>query len=432
MLKMDIDLIRELTQDIISGKVDAEKITREDAEKIREKINPLAPVEKQTVKSYANLSIHNWRDHYMRKLHTVSFIGFLFRSLADSNIDDEKKDVRLFLDSLFKYDPEKHIRKSSSKLLSLGGDNGEELVEQQKDDEGDEGEGGEENALSYQAVASSIEAINKAIEHADLDTQGILAKQVAALEEQKQKLYSKCKGYLRRNHNIALVASAKTPAEVFYNYDRYFDNNYEGMKDVVEALYHEKPDIEFSVIYYKSFAELEDAKAHITKNANEFTHDVITVSNEGTTLLGPFKENTSKLEFYNSNTNILKMMMEQQISDNELGKDLLKKRITTEKRKNIEEHGLDAEGLRAYKSNLSVIGELGVKESLSSEERDALNKAIYEKKQAEVPDDAIAVNAFYADIDENGEQKMKTAEFYTKAEEPLHMQKDSKYADKYQ
>lgn len=430
---MDIDEIEQLTRDIIAGTADVDTLTKEQAELIRKRINPYAAVKTSNKESFINISIHNWRDHYIRKLHITAFVGYLYRAVSESTEFTTKKKalLRKFLGGLFEFNPEAHIRSAASKPgekpeFKIGGD----APPRASTESVKFVAVSESAAAAYQALNLSIETIRRTIAIVeDEDTKGILGKQLGILEQQRDKYAAESYDYLKQSHED--MAAITPPAELFYNYGRYFDSNFEQIRAITEAYYHEKPDIEFSIIYHDHFATQKEAEKHIRKYGGDLTHDMISVKNGGILLLGPFRENRERIGFYTENTNVLKAMMDQQSSDAALGKDLLKKRIATEKRKNIAESGLDAEGLSAYKNAVSVVGQLSNKESLTKQEREELDKAIYTKKQAEVPDGAIAVNAFFT-AEEDGERVMKKTEFYTREEEPLHLTKDSVYNDKYQ
>jgi hypothetical protein len=226
------------------------------------------------------------------------------------------------------------------------------------------------------------------------------------------------------------------PVDVFHQLDRYINNHYEQLREVVTALYHEKPDIEFAVILYDAFKTQEQARDYRIAHEKEFRSEVFTVGNNGVTMLGPFLENRQRLDFYNKNTEALKLMMDQLESDHKLGKDLMDKRVKRTKAANIAECGPDHPGLAQYSSTVNQIKDLGVKKVLSREDQEQMEKAQAElqkiREDLEVPDDAIQVDVFFPQQNEDGETTMGKTKFYTQAEAPLHMQDGSQYIDSYQ
>ena len=229
------------------------------------------------------------------------------------------------------------------------------------------------------------------------------------------------------------MVKIEPPADVFYHYNRYITNHYEHLRDVTAALYGEKPDIEYALIYYDQFKTEEEARNYRIKHQSEFRAATFTVANNGITLLGPFKENRSRVDFYNKNTEILKTMMEQIELDHKLGKDLMEKSVKKEKAKNIAQVGLDKPGLSNYIGTMNEIRNLGAKEILSKEDKEKLYKLQLEKEQMEVPQDMIAMEVFLPIEDEiTGEQKLTRDLIYTQSEDALHLEKDSAYAEQYQ
>lgn len=224
------------------------------------------------------------------------------------------------------------------------------------------------------------------------------------------------------------------PKDVFYHLERYITNHFEELQDIVHAVYHERPDIEFGIRYYTHFNTAEEAKLHRLQHNDEFPLSCFSIPNGATVLLGPFKQNLSRVEYYNKHTEVLRLMDEEAQREQKLGADLMKKGAARKKMQNIAEAGLDAKGLAEYSKVVNVVKELGAKPVLTDEEREELAKAVYEKEQLEVPEDKIRVDVFKPVEDkETGEVTSLAKDyFYTQAEAPLHLMKDSVYADKYQ
>lgn len=218
------------------------------------------------------------------------------------------------------------------------------------------------------------------------------------------------------------------PVDVFHQFNRYFINHFEQCSDVVASLYHERPDIEFAVIFYDCHDTEADARNYRVAHESEFRADVFSIENSGVTLLGPYRENRDKLDYYNKNTEILRLMHSQIESDHHLGKDIMEKQLKKKKAENIRENGPDAPGLMEYSRATNVMQDLGVKKILSPEEQQEISKAQTTIADAECPDEGIQVDVFYPTQD--GELKKRV--FYTQSEAPLHMQDGSQYIEKYQ
>jgi hypothetical protein len=235
-------------------------------------------------------------------------------------------------------------------------------------------------------IGSAIKTLNEPGDSAE-DKTAILLKKYAELQYMINDLAPLVKPFTAAETLDAYRVNP--PADVFYHLNRYVTNHYEELRDATRILYNEKPDIEYSIIYYDQFKSKEDADDYRVKHEADFKAEVITVGNNGVSLLGPFKENRDRVDFYNKNTEILKRMMEQMEQDHKLGKDLMEKQLKIKKARNIMQEGPDAPGLAAYSKALTTIESLGAKKVLSKDEQQELVSANKEKEMFEVPDDAI-------------------------------------------
>lgn len=207
------------------------------------------------------------------------------------------------------------------------------------------------------------------------------------------------------------------PVNVFHHFDRYLSNHYEQLREAVHVLYNDKPDIEYAVCYHDTFSTEEDAKNWRIMHESKFITAVFSICNGKWTLMGPFKENRERIDFYNKNTEIIKRMFEQMESDQRLGADLMKKRVAIEKEKSIKANGLDDPQLEQYRQALGTIESLGAKKVLSKEEKAKLEEAYKVKESEEVPENAIQVDYFGTD----SEGKFVKNKFYTQAEAPTYL-----------
>lgn len=209
------------------------------------------------------------------------------------------------------------------------------------------------------------------------------------------------------------VLQIAPPADVFYHFGRYIDSHYEVLRILTNVIYQIAPGIENIVIYYDTFDELEKAKEYIRVHEAEFRADPKIIENGGVTILGPFRENRENVDFYNRNTEALRLMMEQVSRDHQLGKDLTKKKIVSAKRKNIREAGPDdAAGLERYIGARGIISQFGKKPSLSREEREQLIRAEQTRAELETPDGALAMRVLAPQLDEHGVPVDLTQSFF--------------------
>lgn len=250
------------------------------------------------------------------------------------------------------------------------------------------------------------------------DLRVIIARDINVLREQSDALYP---------YVLESVRGCYTwvpPVDVYHHFDRYLSNHYELFREAVQILYCEKPDIDFAIQYYdRSFSSEEEAKKSRMKIQDRVTAAVYTISNGTWNLLGPFKQNRERVEFYNKKTEVIKRMLEQVESDHRLGEDLMKKRVKREKHKNIIDAGPDDPNLAKYKDAISTLDTLGAKEVLTDEDRKKMAEAKLRKEMTEVPPDAIQVDMHRPVTDPvTGETTLVRDKFYTKAEAPTFME----------
>ena len=492
-MEMSIDELRNLSTKIAEDPDLLNEMDFEQTTQMRKYLNPLGNVIADK-KCFVNMSLVNWRDRYFRRFYVTSLIGYSYRMLEeyspDEELDREKRRfdksvegiddkeklaaltedhkernvlitkaaqrlVRNFLNRNFDFNPDFHLRGSHS-----GNDKDPERKDKSeaiRDNckiasaaphiESKLSPKPEEtykylrsNLLTTYQTVTEITDVLKSVLNVTLDdsldladAQGILFK--------KYKLLADITADMKKiAEPIALADTVSAwkvdpPADVFHQFDRYVTNHYEQLRDVVQALYNEKSDFEYAIVLYNSFKTQEAAKKYRVQHENEFKSDVVTVENSAVTLLGPFKENRERVDFYNKNTEVMKRMMEQVELDHKLGGDIMAKEVKSKKRKNIAEAGPDAPGLASYSKAMNVVSELGAKKVLTKDETDKLSDAKQEardiKEDYEVPDDAIQVDMFFPQ-GADGETTLGKKKFYTQAEAPSFMQDPSRMDDQYQ
>lgn len=364
--------------------------------------------------------------------------------------------IRKFLNRNFNFNPDKHLRgaqsenkadpERTSKLEAIKkacevGESGTNLDAKLSTKQDFMYKYLRTNLLAtYQAARDATETLRATLGtlSSDLDSaekQGILMKKYEQLKTVT--LDMKKIAEPLATADILSAWRVDPPVDIFHQFDRYLTNHYEQLRDIVQALYNEKSDFEYSIILYDTHKSPEAAHEYRVQHNDEFKTEVFAVETGHVNLIGPFKENRDRVDFYNKNTEIMKRMMEQLECDHKLGKDLMEKEVKAKKKKNIEEAGPDAPGLANYQKEINVVRDLGAKQILTAEEKKKLAEAKQQvqdiKEDYEVPDDAIQVDMFFPETNsETGESTMKKTKFYTQAERPLHLQKESPYADKYQ
>lgn len=397
--------------------LDSEKLT-----KITKGINPhvIVPVEP----SFINISLTNWRESYLRKFNITSTIAYLYRALDHFEHENKEKNkeynaaVKYFLDRHFKFNPDRHVKTAATGKLDS------ETVKNDLKKTDDTYRGDREKLKSgYQFLMQKLnetgEIISKCAklfnENGFDDISGILLKKFNELDT----ISIDVKNAVGNNkREIAHAYDILPPVEVFHNYDRYIKNHYKELREVVEQLYCDKPDIEFSINYYDTFKTEEEAKFFCKKYEKELKYDIITLSNQGIYLLGPFKENQDKVDFYNKNMDILKQMEEQRTSDARIGKELMNKKIVRDKTENIKHNGVDD---KEISNILPMLNNMGMKRTVTLDEQIEIEKRmrlkeVQKEANTDVADDdgsGLQVDVYYDGVDEKGERTFNKTHFFS-------------------
>jgi hypothetical protein len=272
---------------------------------------------------------------------------------------------------------------------------------------------------SSNAISACIKMVEEAkLNEAMADEVGIFAKNRSRLDTLRSLLETNVETKLAETGKYTV--NNLPPAEVFHHWDRYLSNHYEVIRDIVAALYYDQPDLEFAVQFFDAFSgerAEEEAKKHRFMHEAAMICPMLTVETGRWALLGPFKENRDKVEFYSKNAEILKKIMDQTEADNKLGGQIVKRVVHREKAKNIRDFGPDDKGLEEYKSIVGTIDRLKTKPALTKEEKDKLEEAYRAKEMLEVPDNAIQMDVYKP----NEEGKIIKDKIYIEAEEPKYL-----------
>ncbi len=437
---------------------------------------------------FANMSIINWSQVRMKKMLTTALIGYIFRMQMEYEPEEEletlrrkcekdkegqnaercleleaelaresaaitktaRKLIARFLARHFEFNPDKHLRGAATNPT---GDPEREKAYQDADE-------GTRVRMQCEQIETKIKAKPEslytfmrgntlAVHQSALRAASLLARAKSTVEsglplDDLRVLFTREKTQmeaiatelgrvaepLERADTLA-AWEHKPPSDVFHQFGRYFDNHYSEIDRVCTALYNDKTDIEFAIKLYSTHDTEDDARAYCDSHSREFTNDVLTVSSVGTTLLGPFKGNRDRVNYYNTNTLILREMEKQAELDHKLGKDLMEKEIKKKKKQNIAESGPDAASLASYAGVASGLS-IGNR-TLTREDREKLEREIAEAEDKEVPDDAIQMNKFVVTYGEDGDATLAREKFYTQAEAPLHLtDPKSQFKEKYQ
>ncbi len=267
------------------------------------------------------------------------------------------------------------------------------------------------------------------------------------------------------------AAATVPPQDTFHRWQYYMEVNFEALRTATDSIYHERPDLDLALIVYRGFegspSEVEKAfETFYNQHQEEVMSDIRAIDMGAWNLLGDFKANRDKINFYNKHTDVLKRILDRHGEDKKIGQELMRNRVRQQKAKNIAADGPDAPGLAEYvsanagrsvaavgaqrvlsredrlrlertKGNIRAAKELEVADqcretirslterakerALTSEEArrfsDAQADLVRAQEMLEVPDDALAVDVWAPGA---GGQMEKT-QFYTQAEAPEYL-----------
>jgi len=467
-----MDQLRSLIKDIVENPEKLNTMSKEQVLELQKQINPYGAV-KSVDKKFANMSITNWREEYLKKLLTTAFVGYLYRCAQEFdtesqysghldflrdpdlglNISEEKfaeirkkatlrPHIDAFLDYNFNFNPDRHVNSSYRENLKdperphkfdafrqtmATAARADAAHVSMTEDPKATLEFLNDTLLRTYQLTTLARTLTANIARAVSENSGDVDSQIGLLLKYEARLQSMAESMKMYAMPIAAketvtVYRADPPTDVFYHFNRYLTNHYENLREATQVLYADKPDIEFAVQFYDAWGGPEGkarAEDHQKKNETSVVSSIYTLENGGWTIMGPFQENRERVNFYNKNTEVIKRLFEQMESDHKLGKDLMEKRVRVQKGKNIAQEGPDDPGLRKYAAAVSTIETLGAKKVLSEEDKKTLHDATRLKEMAEVPANAIQVDTFRTTDD----GKLVRDKFYTEAEAPDFMEK---------
>jgi hypothetical protein len=445
MVKLDANLVDGLTEDQVTG--------------LRKKLNPYG----STINGKDDLtcmSVTNLSEQYMKRFLMTSLIGFLYRQCDEYELDDGEPPCHLddYDAFMLKYtdavESAKDSREWLDEFLTLfnGGAFTEEMLSGEQKAERlihrriiSRGEGFKKRLVVRQFLDGLFQFnpdkhVRSAYSSNPLDPERVAPAQIKTRKTNPLKKISigKSGSVLKidntnkikpepepepelepepENRSNNTFVNHIPPADVFHRWTYYTDSNYEEVRTAVCDLYADKPDFEFAINPYDRFNSKEEAENFVLKHKNETIADIVTLHNNKWNLLGSFKKNRERVNFYNEKTEVIEEIFKQLERDTRLGAELMRKRVKRKKKINVNESGPDPEEFRQYKKdNPSSFENMGA-EDVSRENigsGDAGEGTLF-KTHEDCPYDAIQVDVF--DV-RSGGQSVKKSEFFTEAEAP--------------
>lgn len=139
------------------------------------------------------------------------------------------------------------------------------------------------------------------------------------------------------------------PNDTHCRFRSYYEINYEKLRDATHTIYNVKPDLEHAMIVYDVKNSQSEVDAFVAKYGSTSKYDLVTFPMNRWTLMGPFKENRERVDYYNKHNSIIKQLLDQQEKDAALGEELMKKRVKTKKVKAEKIFGKDSPAFEQYR-----------------------------------------------------------------------------------
>jgi hypothetical protein len=421
---------------------------------MRKSVNPYGNTIEGTGEHYLNLSITNMTEEWIKKYITTSMIGFLFRMtdewkvpqgipvvgvyeyLEDNKLLDTPEGVKdksaeydyelnreymkkriivkEFLEEMFQFNPDEHVRSSykenvydkdrtplNTMAARIAKNHHMKKDKKFKSDielketlDGTLKNKKIKKILRNKKTGETKEIIEEIKVRNEPPVDPLLPSSREKLDEEKPV----------DNDLLNNVYNIIPPHDIYGNFNRYMEENYDSLRTAMTNLYCDKPDFEYAINPYSWHDTAEDAEKFVKQHRDEVISSIVTVRAEKWNLLAKWKANTDKINYYNKNTMILEEMINQMKKDEELGAKYMEKRIEKNKKKNIMEHGKESENFKKWKTE--------------NKDGDAMG-AIKVDIDDECPDDALEIPVWKI---AKGGKEITKSKIYTLAE-PLNVAK---------
>jgi hypothetical protein len=296
--------------------------------------------------------------------------------------------VKEFLEDMFQYNPDMHVRSAYKPNY--------------KDPDRD--------VLDTPAAQLAIRRLKQ--KDAEFREEALQYERLIVLKKSKEAAEEKADEVKQPESLITKVRQETSemipPADTFHRFRYYYDSNYEELKHIVTDLYCDKSEFELAINPYDWHADIDDADKFISKHRDEVITEIFKAHSGKWNFFAPFKQVRESMRYFNKDTAVLESIAKQIESDQRIGKDMMEKRITIKKKKNIEEEGADSASFIKWKSQNTTLKDMG-----------AVNPK-KEDYEDDCPDDAIECPVIRIS---GGGTKVTKSKFYTQAIAPEPVEK---------
>jgi len=413
------------------------KLNEDEITELLKQINPYSQSFENNGE-FVNLCCTNMRENFMKKILTTSLIGLLFRAcdewevpdnipvvpvdayLENPNIlneyevpndkfikmenefnklwMDKRVIVREFLESIFHFNPDFHVRSS--------------YLPNTKDPE-------RATLFTDTAKLSVRTYLKRNKKFAEKHGKQFidLYRTQPNDDVYSQPLYTNIRKVkfdeTMKDDNVENTTYNIIPSEDLFNkFKRYYDSNYEKLMKITCTIYNDKPDISLLINPLKIHTSKQSAELFKKKYAKDMIADVMTLETGKWAIIGPYSENKARMQFYDDNKGVLEEMLKQNEKDSKIASEIMKYNVIKKKTENIKRYGPDDKGLSQYKSSFG-------KHSTYNYDDE---KKLLDVNEDNDDNELIEVKVFNM---KKGGKETTVNKIYSKAMPPLHMLNES-------
>lgn len=194
---------------------------------------------------------------------------------------------------------------------------------------------------------------------------------------------------IRKEVETKYCRSVVPPNDSFARLNRYFENNYQALRQATDDIYDERSDFEPAIVPYEVFegknpeAVDKAASEFNRKVADEVEGDIYTVRFGIWNIIAPFAPNLEKRDFFTKKNELIKRIIERNQIDQKEGANLMKQRQKKMKSKNEEQYGKHEMPEAVRKSQTAELEKHGAKST------DQLERELARKERVKIDPTAI-------------------------------------------
>ena len=380
------ELIDDITNNVHDNVELSDKLaslTAEQIDMLMQEVQPYKTLGTASQEKQVLASISNLREEYYKKLMTTSLVGFLYQMMSEYVIDEEELVNKVNPEDYAEYiDTHKDFNVNTDKIYH------ETVIDYFKKKFPDDTETlnrlDMEKKLSEDDLLEVSKLVNDEVKRINTPVKTInstkmyddIQKKIESQSNEEKKVInrflSKYFKYDPLNHvqpgNNDIVDDPDRkevttfsndtekamyqnipPNDTFRRFTSFFEVNYDKIREVTNNIYNVKPDLENAVIIYDILDEKKDVDKFIQKYGTNSKFDILNFPLNQWTVVGAFKQNRERVNYYNKHNKIIEGMLEQQETDNNLSAELLKNRVKVKKRVSERVFGKDSKEFLEYK-----------------------------------------------------------------------------------